>query len=316
MPKGVSRKGYGARTHALVSLLTSKYRMSKRQVQDWFNDIYKMPISLGSVSNIEGTSSLALETVHVEIGNMAKKSSVMHADETGHKQKNKNGWAWVLSTMKHTFFILRQSRGRKIARELIGSYVGKVIVTDRYSAYGYIPDKNHQVCWAHLKRDIQKIAEREGRPGEIGRYLLRIYGKVFGFWKQDLKERPVFDGRQKRRARYLQNLMRRALIIGAECKHKKTARTCKNILACEDSLWQFFKIVGVPPTNNHAERQLRPLVISKKLTFGTQSQRGSQFIERIFSVVMTCRQQKKDVLNFLKETISNAFSNQPALSLA
>lgn len=62
-----------------------------------------------------------------------------------------------------------------------------------------------------------------------------------------------------------------------------------NIQEFSGGLWHFFKIKGVPPTNNHAERQLRPLVISKKLTFGTQSQRGSRFIERIFTVVMTCK---------------------------
>ena len=70
-----------------------------------------------------------------------------------------------------------------------------------------------------------------------------------------------------------------------------------------DSLWNFFETPNVPPTNNHAERQLRPLVISKKLIFGTQSERGSRFIERIFSVIATAKQQKNDVLTVLMEAI-------------
>ncbi|MFO8703539.1 transposase, partial [Legionella pneumophila serogroup 2] len=84
---------------------------------------------------------------------------------------------------------------------------------------------------------------------------------------------------------------------------KATARTCINILESVDSLWNFFEIPNVPPTNNHAERQLRPLVISKKLTFGTQSERGSRFIERIFSVAATCKQQQKDVLVFIMDAL-------------
>ncbi|MBI2252443.1 MAG: transposase, partial [Armatimonadetes bacterium] len=61
------------------------------------------------------------------------------------------------------------------------------------------------------------------------------------------------------------------LRMGSYCSHEKTARTCQNILGFSKSLWHFFEMPGVSPTNNHAERQLRPLVISKKLTFGTQS---------------------------------------------
>ncbi|HAU1190274.1 TPA: transposase, partial [Legionella pneumophila] len=95
----------------------------------------------------------------------------------------------------------------------------------------------------------------------------------------------------------------RHLREGARCSHKATARTCTNIWESVGSLWSFFELPNVPPTNNHAERQLRPLVISKKLTFGTQSERGSRFIERIFSVIATCKQQKNNVLSFIMEAL-------------
>jgi transposase len=99
------------------------------------------------------------------------------------------------------------------------------------------------------------------------------------------------------------------------CEHKATSRTCTNIWESVDSLWNFFEIPNVPPTNNHAERQLRPLVISKKLTFGTQSERGSRFIERIFSVVASCKQQQKDVLNFIIEALRQWASPQKNLDI-
>jgi transposase len=95
----------------------------------------------------------------------------------------------------------------------------------------------------------------------------------------------------KKRLRYFKAKLLRHLRDGIRCAHKTTARTCTNIWESVDSLWNFFEKPNVSPTNNHAERQLRPLVISKKLTFGTQSQRGSRFIERIFSIVATCKQQ-------------------------
>ena len=81
------------------------------------------------------------------------------------------------------------------------------------------------------------------------------------------------------------------------------------------NLWHFFEIKEVPPTNNHAERQLRPLVISKKLTFGTQSDRGSRFIERIFTVIITCKQQGRNALNFVAEAIQKNLLGEKSPSL-
>ncbi|CZH39147.1 transposase [Legionella pneumophila serogroup 1] len=156
LPPGVSRKGFGARAQAMVSLLTSKYRLSKRLVHTWFSDVYHMPICLGSVSNIEHTVSQSLEQTHKEIKAQIQSSKAIHLDETGHKECNQNGWAWIMSTQAATYFKLERSRGRKIAKELIGDFRDHIYVTDRYSAYDFLPDRNRQVCWAHLKRDFQK----------------------------------------------------------------------------------------------------------------------------------------------------------------
>lgn len=315
LPAGVSRKGFGPRTLAMLSLLTSKYRLSKRQVQDWFKDVYQMPLCLGSVSNIEHTVSKSLERSHEEILSDVRKEQVIHLDETGHKECNKSAWAWIMSTQGHTYFKLNRSRGRKVAKELIGNHHGHIYVTDRYSAYNYLPDKNRQVCWAHLKRDFQKISERSGVPGKIGKQLLKSYEQLFRFWKTEYDPESRLFKKQKKRLRYFKAKLLRYLRLGVYCGHKTTARTCKNILGTAEGLWNFFEVVGVPPTNNHAERQLRPLVISKKLTFGTQSERGSRFIERIFSVVTTCRQQKQDVLVLVTNLIKQYFTPQMAQPL-
>lgn len=308
LPSGVSRKGFGPRAQAMISLLTSKYRLSKRLVTAWFRDVYQMPICLGSVSNVEHTVSQALQTVHEDIKTKIQATRVIHLDETGHKECNKNGWAWIMSTQAHTYFKLERSRGRKIAKSLIGDHRGHIYVTDRYSAYNYLPDRNRQLCWAHLKRDFQKISERPGIPGNIGRKLLKAYNHLFSFWKTEYAPDKVFLKNQNKKLRRLKTKLLRVLRDGTRCTHKATANTCSNIWASVDSLWSFFDTPHVPPTNNHAERQLRPLVISKKLTFGTQSERGSRFIERIFSVVATCKQQQLDVLNSIMNAIQGYFS--------
>lgn len=292
----------------MVSLLSSRYRMSKRQIKDWFMDVYRMPMSIGSVSNMEHTVSKSLEDIYGSLHAGVKEEPVIHMDETGFRQSNRNGWAWLMSTPTQTCFKLAISRGRKVAREMVGDHNGHTYVTDRYSAYNWLPDKNRQVCWAHLKRDFKKISERPGIAGLIGKKLLKVYRKVFGFLKTEYDpDLPPHYKKQKKRVSYFRRKMMKLLQDAARCSHAPTARTCKNILECADSLWNFFEIKGVPPTNNHAERQLRPLVISKKLSFGTQSERGSRFIERIFSVVTTCRQQNIDILSLLAEAIRRNF---------
>lgn len=315
LPTGITWKGFGVRAQAMVSLLTSKYRLSKRLVQAWFKDVYQMPICIGSVSNVENTVSQSLASLHEELGNAVKITKIVHIDETGHKECNKNAWMWLMSTSQYTYFKLDKSRGKKVAKELIGDFSNRIIVTDRYAAYDYLPNRNHQVCWAHLKRDFQKISERDGSAGRIGSKLLKVYEQIFCLWKTELQDDKPILKKQRKRIRYLKTKMHKWLYAGMLCKHAKTARTCENILEFSESLWNFLTVKDVSPTNNHAERQLRPLVISKKLTFGTQSKRGSRFIERIFTVVMTCKQQGIDTLTFLINSVEKYFRKEEAPSL-
>lgn len=315
LPVGVTLKGFGPRAQGMISLLTSKYRLSKRLAKNWFHDVYAMPICIGSVSNIEHTVSQSLESSYQEIANAIRKEKIVNIDETGHRERHENGWCWLTSTKKYTCFFLRRSRGKKVAKEIIGALDDRIMITDRYAAYNYLPDKNHQVCWAHLKRDFQKISERNGESELIGKHLLGAYEKIFSFWKTEFISHLSFTKPQRRRLRYFKNKMLKWLRIGSYSGHAQTMRTCKNILDFSGSLWHFFEVDDVPPTNNHAEQQLRPLVISKKLTFGTQSERGSRFVERIFTTITTCKQQGRDTLAFIIDSVHKFFKGLKGPSL-
>jgi len=315
LPKGISNRWFGPRVHVLMSLLRSKYRLSIRQVKQLLHDLYEMPISIGSVSHAEARVSEALKPAHAEVlANIQSNSLPINIDETGYKQNNRTGWAWILANKECSYFHLSPSRGKLVAKQLLGAVIGTkntMIISDRYPAYNFIPERQHQVCWAHLKRDFQKISERSGRPGKIGKLLLKYYRLLFKFWKADGDKRWwFFNKMRKKRNRWI-NKMLNHLHIGSKCGHITTERTCANILAQGKSLWNFFEHAGVEPTNNLAERQLRPLVISKKLSFGCDSTRGARFIERIFTVFMTCAQQGKNVMTFLNATIANYFADKP-----
>lgn len=314
LPEGVGNRWFGPKAHGLMSLLRSKYRISLRQVKQLMQDLYGMPISLGSISNAEARVSEAIKSAHEEVSTSLQAINLpINIDETGFKQCNSSGWAWVLANKICTYFHLSNSRGKKIAKHLLSPILAKensMIVSDRYPAYNFIPENKHQVCWAHLKRDFQRISEREGVVGKIGVKLLKYYRLLFKFWKTDGNTRWWFSRLMRKKRKRWCNKLLKHLRGGANCGHAKTERTCKNILSQGNSLWNFFDNPNVEPTNNLAERQLRPLVIAKKLSFGADSTRGARFIERIFTVVMTCSQQNKNALEYLNQAVTNYFAEQ------
>ncbi len=310
-PAEVGRRGFGIRVHGTIALLTSKFKLSKRQALELLKDFYQIPMCVGSVSNIEHRVSQSLESLHQQIKNKIDESKVTHIDETGFKQNNRPGWAWMMANEFFSFLQLDSSRGKKIAKKLIGSFIGRIFISDRYPVYDFLPEYCHQICWAHLKRDFQKISERPGIAGVIGRRLLHNYGKIFAFWKSSL-EQTSDDKRTRKKRRYLKNKLIKDLEYGGSCSHLTTARTCRKILGMGKSLWLFLENREVPATNNLAERQIRPLVIAKKLSFGVKSDRGARFIERAYSLVLTCKQQNKNVLSWLQDSITHHFISEPA----
>lgn len=311
VPSEIGQSNFGVRLHSFMSLMRTKYRLSKRQVKELLSDIYGVSISLGSVSNAEGRTSMALELPYNNIiAEMEKSKANIHIDETGYRQLSRNGWAWVIANNSNTYFHLSPSRGKKIALSLLGRFINKsnIFISDRYPAYNFIAENRHQLCWAHLKRDFTRISEREGKAGKIGRKLLFIFSQIFKLWKKYGSNYLLKVHLKKRRL--LINKLKKTLLLATTCGHKPTERTCDNILSLGKSIYNFLYIPDLDATNNLAERQIRPLVISKKLSFGANSDRGCRFIERAFSIIMTCAQQQKNPLDFFQQALKDYFNPQ------
>ena len=133
------------------------------------------------------------------------------------------------------------------------------------------------------------MAERRGGAGEMGAELV-AYGRgllvIWPRWQDGLLWREQceqFRGLLRQRVEL-------TLTAGAHCGHPATEPTCQNLLERKEALWTFIATPGVDPTNNAAERALRGPVIRRKLSLGTQSTRGHRLIERLSTVVATCRQ--------------------------
>jgi len=313
-PAGVPSGTYGPRVQATVSLYTGAYRLSKRTTQQVMDEVFGVPMSVGTISQLERSTTAAVAAPVEEAHSHVHEQEVAHLDETSWRQGGKRAWLWVAVTSWVTVFVVRMSRGGHVARELLGETFSGILVTDRYSGYNWYPVRWRQLCWAHLLRDFEAMRGRGGRSEEIGDALLAQAHQMFAWWHR------VREGTLKRSSfrsymRPLRQEVERLLEAGSRCGVPKTEGTCRDILKRREALWTFVQVEGVEPTNNAAERSIRPGVLWRKGSFGTQSAAGSRFVESMLTVVATLKQQQRNVLEYLTAACEAALRGEAAPSL-
>ncbi|MDC0712018.1 IS66 family transposase [Stigmatella sp. ncwal1] len=314
-----ARSAFGERLGASMSLLVGKYRLSKRLVCEVLSDIVGVHVSVGSVSNLEQQMSAALKAPVEQAQEHVRNAAVVNADETGWAQGVKEGraaraWLWVVASALVVVFRIATSRGSQVIKALLGEDFLGWLITDRWSAYGGYDAGLRQLCWSHLTRDFQGFIDRGGQGGRIGSKLMAERNRMFKWWhrvRDGTLERRMFQQRMSKVERKVGELLRQA----QACGEKKTAGIARQILRLEKCLWVFVDVPGVEPTNNYGERTIRQGVIYRKISFGTRSERGSRFIERILTVVTTLKQQKRNPLEFLTAALGAYRRGLPPPSL-
>jgi len=169
--------------------------------------------------------------------------------------------------------------------------------------FGFWAMAMRQVCHAHLLRKYVGFSERDGPAAAIGRELLELTSLMFEYW-HGFKEGALTRQDLLFWMRPIQRDIERALQRGAAADIERLSGSCADILAHRDALWTFVQHEGVEPTNNHGELELRDFVLWRKRSFGSQSERGERFAERVMTAVRTARKQGKDVLDFMVRTVT------------
>ena len=301
-PVPEAASGFGPRLTAVTAYLTGVGRLGKRAVRTLFADVCDIPMSLGSVSNREAAVSRALEPIHAAAHEHAKGLDA-NVDETSWPEGTSKSWLWVAVTELLIVFLIRPNRNRLAFDDLVGPDPG-VLTTDRFPVYTHLKGRKRQVCWAHLRRDFQAMIDRTNAGSTIGEELLAHADILFAHWP------TVRDGTRSRRwfrrahAGWIRHEVRVLLERGSRCGCVKTEGVCQQLLAVEASLWTFAGREGVEPTNNAAERAVRHAVCWRKTSYGTDSARGSRFVERMLTVVASCRQQGRGILDFLVKAVA------------
>ena len=302
LPAELRRHSVGPRLTAFLAYLAGCHHVSTRGLEELTEAAFGVPLALGTVSRLQSQVSEALMAAHAEAVAVVRQAPVKHVDETGWKLAGKLCWLWVAATQSVAAFLTHARRGAAGLTALLGEEIRGILCSDRWSAYGRLPVAQRQVCWAHLVRDFRRCTERGLMGQPVGEAGLRAAEALFREWH-------LFRGGGITRRALYRRLdpvaaeLHEALERGCGCADAKVAAFCENLLAVAPALWRFVVREGLEPTNNHAERLLRRGVLWRKNAFGSASERGLRFVERLLTVVQTLRLQKRPVLEFLYQSL-------------
>ena len=240
-------------------------------------------------------------------------SAVVNADETGWRINGQNHWLWVFTDKETALYLIDKSRGGKVVRLVLGEKYEGALTTDFYSAYNKFVAQLKQRCLAHLLSEIKEIEEKdELAPDSIdGQFCMElkvVFKQTIDAWKEYRKGAKTLQDLVKEKARAAARLVD---LLLSPIKHKDTRRLRRRIIKHHQELFTFLDNPAVEPTNNRAERQLRPLVIMRKVTFGNRSASGALNLAVLMSIIQT------GVLNGIEPLdITRALSVKPLASLA
>jgi hypothetical protein len=277
---GQSRLGVGLLS--LIALLREELRLPVAAIQRYLASLHGCQLSLGGIVGALRQVARAGASEHARILAQVQASPVIHADETGWREDGVNRFAWTFSTPTACVYT-HGGRGKAMVDATLAGAVG-TLVTDCYAAYDHYPGVQ-QKCWSHLWRDIRELQRQDPADERLAGWasdVALIYRDAIGFSHPDERTRMA---------------QRRALAerLRTVCRPFLTDETAPQAVLCRrmqkylDSLFTFVVDPAVPPTNNAAERSLRHLVVSRKISGGTRSEAGTQTKLRLASLFTTWR---------------------------
>jgi transposase len=291
--------GFGARFSALVAELGGIDGNSRETIQTFCSSVLKVHVSRGVIQKIIDRASEAIKPHYGAIRDKARSQDVNHLDETTWKKNGKLHWLWVMANTTIAFFMVHPHRSQEAFDELIGTWQG-ILISDGYRIYQKWFHQR-QTCLAHLIRRAKGLSERKDPElagcGKWGRAELRRLCKMAKDPPTEAEWRTFYA----RLCRFI------ALYRDSDSDAGKFVRHLESEM---DSLFTFLVEEGVDPTNNFAERMIRFAVLWRKRSYGTKSDKGNRWVERILSLRQTCRLQGKSTFEVLVDAMTCYFKDQ------
>jgi transposase len=310
MPDEIRKGGlFGADITALVAFMKGGCHTSFSTIKKFFKEIMHLDVSCGMLSKTTQKASKSLEAWYNKLAARLPNESYIGIDETGHKDEGKKHWTWCFQTPQYTLFHIDRSRGSGVLLSMLGKAFGGTIGCDYWGAYRKFSrfwDVLVQYCMAHLIREILFLSEHPvGILVRWARKLLKWLKKLFDtLHRSDSLSDESFAGEMRRIKNGFLGQIRQPP------DHKLARKLAKRFEGehAED-YFRFLTDPGIEPTNNGTEREIRYTVIDRRITQGTRGQAGMRWCERIWTAIATCKKQKRNVFDFIHQSILAHWTN-------
>jgi len=291
----LGRSLYGPRLHAYICYLKYDLGMTYGKIQRLVDDQYNLFISTGQLSEMIKRTSKELRSAYDDIKTSLLNQNHLHADETSWRVDGNNAWLWSFANDDLSFYLIDESRGKKVVKNVLGDSFNGTLITDFYSAYNAI-NCDKQKCWVHLLRELKELKEKHPRNREIKAFAKKI--KRFFHRGQELQEKHrTGDDIERPLKRLRDDTMRYADL---NHRHSDLKRLAKRLHKFRGELYTFVK-TGVDPTNNFAEREIRPAVLMRKTSYGNRSDEGAETQSILMTIARTARKRQTKFVEMAAE---------------
>ena len=305
------RKGglLGADISAAVAFMKGGCHMSYTTIQQFFRELIQLDVSRGLLCKATQKVSLSLQPAYQQLAEHLPQEPQIGVDETGHHDEGKLHWAWCFDTSAYSLFRIAKSRGSEVLEKMLGSDFGGLVCADyggAYRKYARLFDVRVQYCLAHLIREIRFLAEHGVKKlSRWGNLMLEGLKKLFRtlHGRHKLTAKGFLRSLERIKEGFLSRMRRPPDHVLA----RRLARRFRG-KAAED-YFRFLTEPGLEPTNNSTERQIRPVVIDRRITQGTRGEAGMRWCERIWTILATCKKQNRNVFDFIHQSLLAHWAN-------
>lgn len=309
LPAGVEAGAFGPRLRSTVVMLAVML-LSRRATAALLGDMFGARVSVGSVQRILEQASDALKAPWEAIQHAVQAAQVAHADETSWRRAGQRIWLWAALSATAACYRIDPTRARPAAKALLGGFDG-LLITDRYSVYDFVDPSRRQACLAHLARNFQGFAERDGACGRHGQ---QIRSRIDDVIRADTTARANGDQLAWHAAplKQIHDRLMDAVEAGERSHTPELSRLCATVLDIWPTLWNFTEHPDAEATNNRCERAIRHAVLWRKTSLGTQTDAGNRFVERILSIRQTCQLNQQPLHAYLVDVHNARLNGQPS----
>jgi transposase len=297
-----------------VAYMKGKCHMSFSTIQSFFKEVVGLQLSRGLLCKTVLKVSDALQTPYDHLKSKLPQENYLGIDETGHKDNKKLRWSWCFQTSHYSLFHIG-SRKCDVLIEILGKNFKGIIGCDYYGAYrkySRLFNALMQYCLAHLIREIRFLAEHSNKTlVRWGKKLLEWLKKMFDTLHK--RYRYSQKGYEQKMKKIKQGFLKQVRRPVDHQLARKLARRFKAKAA--NHYFRFLTDPNVEPTNNGTEREIRHLVIDRRITQGTRGEAGMRWCERIWTTLATCRKKNRSAFDFIHNAIINYWKRLPSPQL-